>query len=130
MSEAHTDAVLALLETAPNLNVHDATVPPGSALPYVVLFTDDGLDEANNLEAQPDTLTVSVTVTASGLNRTAVQRASGKAHDALVGVVPTVSGRSCSVIRHINSRKIDVDKDVTPHLLYAVNEYQFYSVPA
>ena len=130
MSKAHTDAVLALLEGAVSLNVHDGKVPVGAALPYVVLFTDDGLDEATNIEAVPDLLTVKVQVTGSGLNRTSVQIATGKAHAALVGVIPTVAGRSCSPLRQVNSRPITEDRDVTPSVLYAVNEYEFHSVPA
>lgn len=130
MSKTHTDATLALLTADTSLHVHDATVPAGSPLPYVVQFTDDGLDVSDTLEGVPTTLTVRVQVTASGLTRSSVQIASGKAHAALIGRVPTVASRSCSVIRQVNSRPITEDRDVTPHLLYAVNEYEFYSVPA
>lgn len=130
MSAAHTTAVYALLDAVSGLNTHDATVAASPALPYVVLFTDDGLHEATSLNEAPDLLTVRVTVTSAGLTRESVQIASGKAHTALAGVTPSVSSRSCSPIRQVNSRPIEVDEDVTPHVLFAVNEYAFFSVPA
>jgi hypothetical protein len=130
VSKAHTDAVLALLQADTSRRTYDAKVPADATMPYRTLFTDDGLDEATNLEAVPDVLTVLVQVTASGLNRTSTQIAMDKAHAALVGVTPTVAGRKCSPLRQINSRRITEDRDVTPHVLYAVSEYEFYSVPA
>ena len=130
MSRAHTDAVLAMLQSDATLHVHDGKVPDGSPLPYVVLFTDDGLDEATNIEAVPDVLTVRVQITSSGLNRTAAPIIRDKAHATLIGRTPTVSGRNCTPLRQENSRKLEEDRDVNPSVLYGVNEYVFISVPA
>jgi hypothetical protein len=129
-SKTHTDAVLALIDAGSTIVVCDGNVPDGTALPRNVLFTDSGNDEATNLEALPDLLTFRFQVNSSGLTRASVQIAADQARDAVIGVVPAVSGRSCSAIRQVNSRPITQDRDVTPHLMYAVNEYAFYSVAA
>ena len=130
MSRAHTDAVLAMLTADTTSRTYDAKVPNDATLPYRVLFTDDGLDVATTLEAVPDVLTVRVTVSSSGLNRISAQIAADKAHATLVGQTPSVTGRKCSPLRHVNSRPITEDRDVNPSVLYSVNEYEFYSVPA
>jgi hypothetical protein len=129
VSKEHSDVVVALVTAAAG-TTYDAIVPPDAAYPYRVVFTDDGLDEATSIEGNPDHLTVRFVITASGLSRESVQGCRDQGHDAVAGEVPTVSGRSCSVIRHVNSRPIEMDYDVTPHLLYSVNEYEFFSVPA
>lgn len=130
MSRLHTDAILALIHAGSTVAIHDGTVPAGAALPYNVLFTDDGLDESDTFDGTPTTLTVHIQVTSSGLTRQSAQVAHDQAHAALIGVIPAVSGRSCSPVRQVNSRPITEDRDVTPHVLYAVNEYAFHSVPA
>lgn len=129
MSKPHTDAVLALVTAAAG-TTYDAQVPKDRTLPYRVVFTDDGLDTASTLEAVPDLLTVLVRVTAAGLTRASVQITRDLAHAALIGVKPAVSGRSCSPLRQVNARPITEDRDVDPPVLYSVNEYEFFSVPA
>lgn len=130
MSKAHSDAVLALLTGVSGLTVYDGKVPNLPALPYAVLFTDDGLEELDTLEATTGPVTCAFTLTASGLTRTSAQAASGKAHAALNGQQPTVAGRICSPIRQTTSRPITRDDDVDPPLLFAANQYTFFSVVA
>jgi hypothetical protein len=140
-AQLHALAVIGRLQTSgtPALIVFDGKVPntvPATVPPYVLVrfnFVNRGARErpdASDLVMRSRAFEVTarvycVATTAQGLramtNRVAV---------ALLDWAPTVTGRSCSPIRHIDSFEIAADEDTGTDYFQAGDDYRFTSIPA
>lgn len=129
MIRAHTDAVLALVDAVPYVNVYDGQVPDSPTFPYVVIRTDSGRRERSALPASSDRLTVRIWATSVGHTRAEAQMASERVTTALLDVRPTVASRSCFPITSVNSQPARVD-DVVQSLVYVLDEFELVSIPA
>ena len=128
MSREHANAVLALAQAVPNLTVYDTQAPAKPSLPYAVLRFDSGVRERTAITATSNMVTTTVTCTAVGIDRGQSQGVAERVADALVDVRPTVAGRSCSPLEHVDSRPSQMDSEVSPPLFYAVDVFRFVSV--
>lgn len=128
MSREHANAVLALAQAIPNINVYDTQAPAKPPLPYAVLRFDSGQRDRTAITANSNMVTTTVTCTAVGNDRGQSQGVAERVADALVDVRPTVAGRSCSPIEHLDTRPSQMDSQVTPPLFYAVDVFRFVSV--
>lgn len=128
MSREHANAVLALAQAVPNLNVYDTQAPAKPALPYAVLRFDSGVRGRTNILPTSTAVTMTVTCTAVGVDRGQSQGVAERVADAIVDVRPTVTGRTCSPIEHVDSRPSQMDSAVAPPLFYAVDVFRFLTV--
>ncbi len=130
MIRAHRNAVLGLLEAVSNLTVYDGLVEDTPALPYVVLWTSAPERLSHSLGGAQTDAWNTFTTTAVGTTSDQVGWVQEKVHGALVDAPVTVSGRSCERIKHDTTVAVAADYDVTPHVLTAVDVWQFLSIPA
>ena len=127
-AKAHADAVKALIGTT--VRLHEGNRPDGSALPAAVLFIDNGTGLRTTLATVSDRRDVSFQVTSVGLDPEGVRSVAERVRAALLDQRPAVAGRTTWPIRQEGSEPIRLDRDVTPHVFYAVDLYAFSSVPA
>lgn len=130
MIRAHRNAVLALLTGVPGLTVYDGIVPNVPALPYAVLWTSAPLRWSDRMCGVQGNAREMFATTAVGTTADQVGWVQEKIHAALVDVRVTVTGRSCERIQHVESAAMDIDYDVRPPVLTAVDSWVFASVPA
>lgn len=126
-------AVKARLETL-GLTVHDtAVVKDGAPVPgnYYILYggnPDTLLDErltggqVADMDREIGYVVRSVSLTADGARRMAAD-----AFGVLVGWRPTITGRTCRGIRHGGSDPARPDRDVSPPIYYADDDYDLIS---
>lgn len=134
----HAQAFLTLLAAAPGspaLVVYDGVVPssPSTPLPpYVVAyFTITTPDEAAvGMEAVPDWVDCAAYLHCVGGNGAASRAVAGRVRATLLGAQPTVTGRSCSRIRHAESQPPQRDESTGRLVFDLVEVYQFRSLPA
>lgn len=126
-SDAFLDAVKALWS-----RVGDAQAPADVTLPYCIVYplgsaTFDGSNLAADLDADAFPL---YQVTSVGGTREQAEFMRDKVRDGLLGTSLTVSGRRVGPVRLEDEQSVQVDFQVTPHLLYAVDRMRVYSTPA
>lgn len=136
--QAHAQAFLTLLAAAPGtpaLTVYDAAVPAGVTPPYVVAYvmveTSPAEDSggASDLTLTSNRLAASLYLHAMGGNAAAARAVASRARTQLVDVTPTVTGRSCWPIRHIEAQPPQRDESTGQVVMDLVDVYQFFSVP-
>ncbi len=134
--QAHADAVLALLAATPGsppLVVLDGYVPTNTLPPYsVVYFAFESLDAddlTSNLDWQSLRLNCSIYVHSVGGNGKAARAVAARVRTALLDVTPTVTGRSCFPIRHIDNTVADRDESTGVLIVDIVDVYRLSSVP-
>ncbi len=117
----HHAAVKAVLEAIPNLTVYDGEVDPSPpmgqdkrALPYAVLWMGSGLPYAVNFCRDFSHLDLRWQVTVAGGDQQRVMLARDWVCAAFVGTRLTVEGRASGLVRLIEQRQVDVDRDVRP----------------
>jgi hypothetical protein len=132
----HAQAFLTLLAAGagtPALVVYDGAVPssPTPTPPYVVAyFTITTPDEAAvGMEAVPDWVDCAAYVHCVGGNASASRAVAGRVRAALLGAQPTVSGRSCTRVRHTESQPPQRDESTGRLVFSLVDVYQFRSLP-
>jgi len=130
VTREHVTAVLALVDSVPNVTVYDGTVPDHPSLPYVVVRTDSGTWTRTALTAASDQITMDVYATSVGESRDQAQWVSEKVMSALLDVRPTIVGRTCAPIESIQSQPVQRDDDVSPPLCYVVDVLRLASVRA
>lgn len=133
MIRAHRDAVLSLLTGIPNLTLYDGIVPgpdEGLSFPYVVLWAATPLRWSDRMCGLQGNARELFSTTAVGFTADQVGWVQEKVHAALVDVRAVISGRSCERIQHVDSASADIDYDVRPSVLTAVDSWLFVSVPA
>ena len=132
----HAQAFLNLLAAAPGspaLVVYDGAVPsPAPVPPYVVAyFTITTPDEPSvGIEDVPNWVDATAYLHCVGGNAAAARAVSGRVRPVLLGVKPTVAGRDCARIRHIDSQPPQRDETTGRLVFDLVDVYQFRSLPA
>lgn len=129
MIRAHHNAVLSLLTGISNVTVYDGLVPDLPSLPYAVLWASAPLRSTDRLCGTQLNARELFSTTAVGSTADQVGWVQEKVHAALVDARATVTGRSCERIQHYESASTDVDYDVDPPVLTAVDSWLFVSVP-
>lgn len=142
MSWADTSAVVAKVQSVPSLAtstyvtlvpkpVVPATVLP---LPYVIVHPSDGDDEATRFTGPPVTTNPMFTFHVVGGSAESVQVVTGlvKAKFLVDGFIipPVVAGRSNRDGYWRSPIPLQIDRDVTPALVYQVIELGWVSDPA
>jgi len=127
---AHHNAILGLLTGIPNLVLYDGIVPNLPVLPYAVLWASAPLRYADRMCGNQINARELFSTTAVGSTADQVGWVQEKLHAALLGAPVTVAGRSCERIQHVESAATDIDYDVDPPVLTAVDSWLFVSVPA
>jgi hypothetical protein len=136
--QAHAAAVLGLLDAdnvSPALVVYDSFVPTGAALPYVVVYfsfesppaeTDSQSSDLVGSSSRVDCWAYCHCVGANGLAARAV---AARTRVALLDVTPTVTGRTCFPIRHIENQPAVRDETTGALVMDQVDVYRLSSVP-
>lgn len=130
MIRAHIDAVVALLNASPNVVVHDGIVPNNAALPYVVVFADQGAADPTSLAYASDWRTFHLHTTCVGSTQLQVRALAERVDAALLDQRPTVAGRSVAPLRKALTQPVRQDTDVDPPVLFAADVWVLSSVPA
>lgn len=127
-AKAHADAVKALIGTT--VRLYDGLVPDAPSLPYAVLYIDNGTAVRTTLAAVSDRRDVAFQVTSVGLDPEGARSVAERVRAALLDKRPAVAGRSSSPVVQVDAQPLRLDTDVTPHRLFVVDRYEFFTVPA
>lgn len=126
-AQAHAAAVKALLST---VRLHEGERPDDAALPCALLLMGTGTGLRTTLAAISDRREFPFQLTSVGLDVDGVRSVAERVRTAVVDRRPVVVGRTTWPVVHDGSEPIRLDRDVTPHVFYAVDLYRFASVPA
>jgi len=132
------EAVVALITADPNLKVYDGKVPTDPATgklpsrPYVVIWSSPVPSAARDtLSGRSGWWEEIVTTTVVGDSIGSVRIVSRRVREAVLDVIPAVTGRVSVPIRMDGGPlPIQADQDVQPPVLYAVIRWLCSSVPA
>lgn len=142
MSWADTSAVVAKIQAVPSVATSTyvtlvpkpATGQPPIPLPYVIVHPSDGSDEATRFTGPPVTANPQFTLHVVGGSAESVQVVTGlvKAKFLVDGFIvpPVVSGRANRDGFWRSPIPLQIDRDVTPPLVYQVIELGWVSDPA
>jgi hypothetical protein len=131
--DEHAAAVLALLNSAVTSprKVFDGKVPDNTdprATPYVLVYFDSNDPEAD-FRAQPWEFELTVTTHCVGGSALAARQVADMVRTALLGVVPSVSGRACwPVVREAGSPP-QRDESTGVLVMDQIDQYILRSVP-
>ena len=137
-TRTHRDAILARLQTAPNLTVFDGEVPStppldgdGAVKPYTVLWGGGGEPLPSSLAWKHEDLDLPFQVTCAGGDLTRCLWALDTARGVLLDQVLIVPGRSLGPIRPDgNPGPPRLDDDVEPSRHWVPALFRLLSVPA
>jgi hypothetical protein len=126
----HYEAVKALLPST--VRVYMGSVPSTPAYPYVVLWGDLGSEssggpDGDSLEDVPDVLSLNIRATYVGTTWESALITARNVRAALNRKTPTVAGWMPSKLRQSSLMDAQTDFDVTPHPVYAVDEFSLVS---
>jgi hypothetical protein len=140
---AHAAALLALLAavSSPDLTVYDGAVakPVPPALPpeppYVVVYFADadpsGTDAPSlHLTGQPRRHVTDAYVHSVGANGEAARIVAARVRTALLGVRPTITGRTCYPIRRQDGQPSTRDESTGRLVIDKIDVYRLSSIPA
>ena len=141
MIREHADAILALLRAAPGpaMTVYDGAVPTNPTTgksyppPYVVVyFTDDDPEDADSrsIEDVHSRYVVRAYCHSVGENGAASRAVADRVRGQLLGVVPTITGRSCFPIRREDGQPPKRDESTGSLVMDRVDIYRLASEPA
>ncbi|GHJ11214.1 hypothetical protein TPA0907_55810 [Micromonospora humidisoli] len=133
MIREHVAAVLPLLQAAPGntpLVVLDGAVPSGQMPPYTLVYFADNDPEDRSLEDEQSRYVLWIYCHNVGGNADAARKVATRARAALLGVVPTVPGRSCWPIRREDGDPPERDESTGTLVMDQVDVYRLESVPA
>lgn len=130
MIREHYDAVKAMLPAG--LKVYLWSVPSTPTYPYVVLWGDIGTEssggpDGDSLQDVPDVLTLNIRATYVGQTGESALIVARNVRAALNRKTPTVAGWMPSKLRQSSLMDAQTDFDVTPHVVYAVDEFALVS---
>jgi hypothetical protein len=132
----HAQAYLTLLAAAtPALAVYDGAVPSSPstpAPPYVVCyFTVTTPDDpaGTDLEEVPTWVDATAWIHSVGANGSAARFVAGRVRAVLLGAAPTVAGRDCGRIRHVDGQPPQRDESTGRLVFDQTDIYQFRSLP-
>lgn len=134
----HAAAVLAQLAASgtPAMTVLDGQVPDGQVPPYLLVrftFRSQGADvrpDASDLVFRSLALECTARVYSVAANARAARALVNRVSVALLDWTPTVAGRACSPIRHIDSFEAPPDERTGTAYFEVVDDYRFTSYPA
>jgi hypothetical protein len=140
-AQLHADAILTRLRTSgsPALTVYDGRVPSTTPLPtppYVVVrFTcvyqgPAVRPDASALDGDARALQVTARVYSVAASGQAARAVNGRVATALLNWRPTVAGRSCSPLRHIDQFETPPDERTGTTYFELGDDYRFTSIPA
>lgn len=135
-AEDHVQGFLNLVRSNALLaeNLHDGVVLPderGRRPERYVSFFDASPTRTVTRYTGPATRETYTFVTHSvGESRAQARALSDQLAAAVLGRHPAVPGRSCSRVNASGGQPIEQDRDTTPPLFYAVDEWTFWSDPA
>lgn len=127
-AKAHADAIKTLIGAA--VRLYDTQAPDGAALPYAVLYIDDGTASRTSLGAVSDRRDVEFQITSVGADPEGVRSVAERVRTAVLDQRPVVTGRTSNPVVQVTADPLRVDRDVTPHRLIAADVYAFTTVPA
>lgn len=139
--QAHAQAVLNLLDAdnvPPALVVHDGVVPSGvdpKTSPYVLVYfatSTPGAAAAPDkvpLTHDSDVVQVDAYCHSVGGSGAAARIVATRVRAALLNVTPTISGRVCMPIRHVDNQPPRRDEGTGSLVVDAVDVYRLVSVP-
>ena len=140
-ARVHAEAMLDLIRNASGsaLTLYDGVVPKDPATgktappPYVLAyFTDEDPEDADSrsLEDGPGRFVLRGYLHLVGANAAATRALGDRVRDALLGVTPTVAGRSCFPIRREESTPPERDESTGTLVMDRVDVYRLASEPA
>lgn len=128
LADLHVAALLGLIRA--HTSCYDAKVPDDPALPYNVLYTDNGQLSRSSLGVTSDRFELWFQVTSVGATRQQAGWAADKARADLLDQIPTVTGRHCGPItQDAPPQPVQRDDDLTPPVFYVTASYRLTSVP-
>lgn len=130
-AQAHHAAIVALIGSAVRL-YDEGHVPDTPTLPYAVLFMGAGDRERTRMASVSDKRNVEFQVTSVGLDGDGMRSVQDRVSAALLDRRPSVAGHATSPIWQPTgaSDVPRIDRDVTPHRLYAADVFAFASTPS
>lgn len=131
MITAHLDAVRSLISSVPNVRLYrPADVPNSPSYPYIVLRAGRGVPTIIDMSDTSTFSTFRFRLTYVAIDERQVEALTERIDAALLDVTPVVTGRTTGQLAKPISRPVEDDTDVDPVVLYAVDEWEFSSVPA
>lgn len=138
----HATPIIARLQAAPGspaMVVHDGKVPdapdPGSLPPYVVVrfafrkLTAGESPATTSLTFDSVTYRIDVTVHSVGVDARATRGVATRAETQLLNWMPTVTGRTCSPLRQVESTTLAPNDQMGVSVEQQVDVYRFQSQP-
>ena len=134
----HTDALVALAETVPNVTAVYVSIAKNAdqsdvAVPYVVIHPADGRDDSDRLAGPSVTQHPRFTVLSVGKSPDEAAWIAERLKAVLIvggiGVVPIVPGERSGTFWYSSPQPIQVDTDAFPPLIWHTAEVGFESTP-
>jgi len=137
LDELHARVALDLLAADPGLGpdrVYDGKVPDGSEPPYVLVYTTvsrpaGGAGAANALDGRDVTIITDWYCHCVGGTAAAARAVSMRVNRALHNVRPTITGRSCSMVRQGETTPPNRDETTGVMVMDLVVTYQLITTP-
>lgn len=129
MSRAIDAAVFARLEEVAGLPVFPGGEVAGQPSRYVVVWVNSGARSADRYTNEQVNVSKTYTVHSVGLSMQQAGWVNDRVLEQLVNFRPEVEGWSFQRLKHAVSRPAQIDRDVTPHLAYMVDQFDLYGVP-
>lgn len=136
IAKAHAEAMLALARAAPGntpLLVLDGYVPNGTVPPYALAYFVDADPEdadSRSLEDTPGRFVLTAYWHLVAEDAAATRALADRLRAALLGVTPTIPGRSCFPIRREESNPPERDESTGTLVMDRVDVYRLASEPA
>ena len=128
---AHCDAIVARLRAHPDLaSIVFVGDVPAKTTKYVVVFPSTPAHSVERFTGANTQEDYTYTINSVGLQPAQALWVADRVVTQLLDFTPTVAGRKCRRLRHPVGRPVDRDKDVTPNLFYAVDQFDLTSSPA
>lgn len=136
--QAHKKAFIDLLDAdnvSPALVVLDGIVPVGQLVPFVLLVfswrTPLSVDEPDkvSLENASDVIDATVICNSVADSQQGVLGVAGRVRAALLGVTPTVAGRVCAPVVHLDGAPVYRDETTLDPTFEIADQYRFTSLP-
>lgn len=122
----HAKAVIDILTAA---NLKAGMDGEGLGLPpYVVAYVDPGRPDGYPF-ARDRSVTVTISTVSVGDGPEQALKMAGRTRDALLGVVPTVTGRTCQPIFWLDGQPPSANRDLDPPVFEVSAQYRFTSQP-
>lgn len=134
MMEDHAQAVRTLF-TPSGLTPLDGAVTEGETPPYLLVAFRFSTPDA---EAEPDktdlsfnqtAVAVEITCHSVATTTTGARAIADRVRSALLNATPTVAGRSCFPVRHIDGQEPRRDESTQATIFDQIDVYRFTSVP-